>query len=209
MAADEMLLATAEVPVLRVYSWSAYETSVGVRFDLQKLPEELLQLTVVKRPTGGGIVWHGKDKTFTLMVPTRKMEQRFQVQQSYRWIHAALARCLARETGEPHGLVAEESGVLGDRCFASPVAWDVVCRGQKVAGGAQRRTRSGFLHQGSIQSRALSPSFWLSFASELAQHVTIWLPDDGQVEWVKQRAETRRTSGEWTRRSGLEKPKAK
>ena len=35
-------------------------------------------------------------------------------------------------------------------CFQNPVAGDVVADGRKLAGGAQRRTKWGMLHQGSI-----------------------------------------------------------
>jgi hypothetical protein len=36
-------------------------------------------------------------------------------------------------------------------CFDEPVATDLLLGEQKIAGGAQRRRREGFLHQGSIQ----------------------------------------------------------
>lgn len=199
MAADEMLLASAKVPVLRVYAWEAKLVSVGVRFDLERLPQQLDSFNVVKRPTGGGIVWHGADQTFTLMVPASSPFERFGVQGSYRWIHTALAQCLADETGEPHELVEKGSGGLGDLCFSNPVAWDVVIGGSKVAGGAQRRTKAGFLHQGSVRTGELGRAFWSSFADALAASTMVWQPDDSQMEWVRKRAEVRKASGEWTR----------
>jgi lipoate-protein ligase A len=35
-------------------------------------------------------------------------------------------------------------------CMARPTVYDAVFRGMKVAGAAQRRTKKGFLHQGTI-----------------------------------------------------------
>ena len=38
-------------------------------------------------------------------------------------------------------------------CFTHPVPWDLVdpATGRKIAGGAQRRSRGAFLHQGSVR----------------------------------------------------------
>jgi lipoate-protein ligase A len=35
-------------------------------------------------------------------------------------------------------------------CMAKPTKYDVMIEGKKVGGGAQRRTKSGFLHQGTL-----------------------------------------------------------
>ena len=55
-------------------------------------------------------------------------------------------------------------------CFANPVSADVMVNGQKVAGAAQRRTRSGLLHQGSIQHVDLGNGFAERFAKELSNN---------------------------------------
>lgn len=48
----------------------------------------------------------------------------------------------------------------GTVCFASPALFDVIGPGRcKLCGGAQRRTRRGFLHQGSIQNALLPQDF--------------------------------------------------
>jgi lipoate-protein ligase A len=53
-------------------------------------------------------------------------------------------------------------------CFANPVRADVLVNGQKVAGAAQRRTRTGLLHQGSIQHVDLGNGLAGRFASKLS-----------------------------------------
>src|SRR5437667_12195247 len=55
-------------------------------------------------------------------------------------------------------------------CFANPVRADVLVDGRKVAGAAQRRTRSGLLHQGSIQRVDLGAEFAQRFAKELSEN---------------------------------------
>ena len=35
-------------------------------------------------------------------------------------------------------------------CMAKPTKYDLIWQGRKIAGAAQRKTRSGFLHQGTI-----------------------------------------------------------
>ena len=47
------------------------------------------------------------------------------------------------------GLPAASS--LVNACFERPVLHDLVAGGRKIAGGAQRRNRTGLLHQGSIR----------------------------------------------------------
>jgi lipoate-protein ligase A len=47
--------------------------------------------------------------------------------------------------------VASEASTLeSDACFAKPVRFDIVAGDRKLSGAAQRRTREGMLHQGSI-----------------------------------------------------------
>lgn len=171
MAADAALLQMAKEPVLRVYGWECPMVSVGIRFSMKGLSGELARLPVVRRPTGGGIVWHGEDQTFTLVVPEAERLAGFDPRSSYRWIHSRLARALTEFTRETFVLADDEATLPDSRCFQSPVNWDVMKDGRKVAGGAQRRTRTGFLHQGSVLGVHLDSGFWRSFAGALADRV--------------------------------------
>jgi lipoyl(octanoyl) transferase len=192
MAADEVLLASSASPLLRVYQWDRAAISVGVRFDLLSLPPECSGLPTVKRPTGGGIVWHGADSTFTLVVPGTSGSSRFESRQSYRWLHQILADALSQWQGQPHELKLAAADSMHDACFDQPVLWDVMCNQRKVAGGAQRRSRLGFLHQGSIAYAALGTDFWAQFASQLAVLVTPFHLEQDLSAAIEQRAEQRR-----------------
>ena len=91
----------------------------------------------------------------------------------YRLIHGAVACALAaigwqqiEAAGETGALPLDNHPSKGagaapflKPCFANPVPFDLLAAGQKIAGGAQRRTRYGLLHQGSIQGAL--PEAWL------------------------------------------------
>ncbi len=69
--------------------------------------------------------------------------------ESYRHIHlgvqAALTAC-----GIVNELTPRAGATESDACFAKPVRFDIVSGAGKLSGAAQRRTREGMLHQGSI-----------------------------------------------------------
>lgn len=150
MALDEALLRTAAErgrPLLRVYRWSAPAVTIGF---FQKFSPELAPgRPVVRRPTGGGLVDHARDATYTVVAPPEHPLYRMPTPESYRVIHEAVTAAL-RRLGVAARLARccapERSGV----CFAAPVQFDVVADGRKVAGAAQRRLKRGLLHQGSV-----------------------------------------------------------
>ena len=67
--------------------------------------------------------------------------------------------------GERKGLklLAEEQKPFNETCryfcLAKPTKYDVIFSGRKVGGAAQRRTKEGFLHQGSITLGMVSRNF--------------------------------------------------
>ena len=152
MALDEALLRTAAKrgrPLLRVYSWEKPASSFGY---FQKFPAELAHdYEVVRRPTGGGVVYHVKDTTYTVVVPPGHLLHVLKTTDAYCMLHRAIAA--AFET-QPRLHNAELHSPQGQyECFQKPVLGDVVTEGRKLAGGAQRRTKSGMLHQGSIDAK--------------------------------------------------------
>ena len=150
MALDEALLCTASErgrPLLRLYGWNAPAVSIGV---FQKFSPDLAPgRPVVRRPTGGGLVDHARDITYTVVVPIGHALYRIATTESYRRIHEAVAATL-RLLDWAAALAPCSSSAIPGVCFAGPVKYDVVVAGQKVAGAAQRRLKRGLLHQGSI-----------------------------------------------------------
>ena len=107
------------------------------------------------RWTGGGIVEHGEDLTYSLCIPRSCAFAAFRSAESYRRIHAAVARarrsCGAAPASHDSATGSPAASPMVNACFERPVLHDLVAGGRKVAGGAQRRNRTGLLHQGSIR----------------------------------------------------------
>ena len=153
MAVDEWLLEAAGVPVLRVYGWLGEWGSLGYFGNLAEARRALPGVEWVRRWTGGGLVDHRDDWTYTLAVPREEEITRRRGAESYEALHEAL-RAALRDEGMAARL-ASGDGQTGDAlCFANPVAHDLVAvDGRKLAGAGQRRARCGLLHQGSVAGR--------------------------------------------------------
>ena len=165
MAIDQALLEPMAVPVLRVYRWDQPSISFGFSHDWESLKPTLPAWPAVRRWTGGGVVWHDEDTTYSLIVPSTDPWSQTRPLESYRLIHQSLASLLAQGT-----LAGDAERMEGPRCFESPALFDVMINGQKVAGAGQRRNRCGILHQGSVRL-TLSDDFWRSWAHLLADRV--------------------------------------
>lgn len=163
MAIDEVLLRAVERPMLRVYRWRQPALSFGYFGRIAEVEVLAAGREIVRRWTGGGTVEHGNDLTYTLLLPHGHEFCACRAPESYRRIHEALARWLMAEGREVAVALATPAKV-SDACFSNPVQYDLVAAGAKLAGAAQRRTRWGLLHQGSIQA----PGFPVHLGERLA-----------------------------------------
>lgn len=183
MAVDEALYRSAHVPVLRIYRWAGPCLSLGYfsRFsDAWELGGSIAfdTLSMVRRITGGGLVEHGDDLTFALVVPRDTVPAPL-LRDSvacYRWIHEAVRGALEESTVSGLSWVGAEKAIpdSGGRqgvCFEAPVLFDLMRNDRKVVGGAQKRGRHGLLHQGSIRIHGLGPGFAEALAKRLADRV--------------------------------------
>ena len=177
MAIDQALLEERisgqcpDAPLLRIYGWESPTISFGYfqHFEEVENPEHL---PVVRRWTGGGTVQHGHDLTFSLIVPRSCPFSSVPPSETYCIIHAALSESLIKTgvQGVQLSSSAQVNNPGGLTCFNSPVENDLVIGSRKIAGGAQRRSRSGLLHQGSLQGIDPVPRDFVSaFASCLSE----------------------------------------
>jgi lipoate-protein ligase A len=147
MAVDEALLRHVQTPLLRIYGWETACVSIGY---FQKATVAPSDRPFVRRYTGGGLVEHGRDLTYTLVLPADHPLTTAGTLPSYRSIHQAVARAL-QGCGVECSLATAEPKKDDPFCFLKPVPADVLdSAGNKLAGAAQRRTKQGCLHQGSI-----------------------------------------------------------
>ncbi|VVM07250.1 Octanoyltransferase LipM [Methylacidimicrobium cyclopophantes] len=146
MAVDEALLRSSAHPLLRIYAWEESAVSIGYFQSWKEVPEGR---AFVRRWTGGGLVDHAADLTYTVIVPGDHPMARLSTLDAYRIFHTAVCQALF-SVGIRAGLAPESDPRPSARCFVRAVRFDVMAAGRKVAGAAQRRTREGLLHQGSI-----------------------------------------------------------
>src|SRR6266700_1709494 len=106
---------------------------------------------------------------------------------------------LRRSEPEWHLRTAQRA-VPTNVCFANPVRADVMLNGRKVAGAAQRRTRAGLLHQGSIQNVDLANGLAERFASELSADCVEQKLDDDILNRVHEIAARKYETADWLQR---------
>jgi lipoate-protein ligase A len=147
MALDEVLLSSVQKPTLRVYRWKAPCVTFGY-FQSHTLVEKLhSDLPAVRRWTGGGVVVHGEDLTFSLMIPAGNPMSGTSPALFYRLLHGVVSTHLG-------GSLAGDAEISeGPSCFAAPSRDDLMVGGRKVLGGAIRRSGGALLYQGSLVSR--------------------------------------------------------
>lgn len=153
MAWDEALLEAAPEtarPVLRLYGWLEPAASFGY-FQSWSEVEQMTRLRpLIRRPTGGGLVPHDADWTYSLVFPPTDNWYALTARESYRQIHDWIRDAFVA-LGREAVLSAQAWKERPGQCFAGAERFDVLSGGRKIAGAAQRRTRAGLLIQGSIQ----------------------------------------------------------
>jgi lipoate-protein ligase A len=191
MALDEALLDSAlrlGQPLLRFYGWAQSAASFGYFQRIAELEQATLLRPLVRRPTGGGLVPHDADWTYSVVVPAGHDWYGLKAQESYRRMHEWIQSAFARLDVETRLAECCHRARPGE-CFAGYEKDDVLWQGRKVAGAAQRRTKSGLLIQGSIQPPplALSRVRWQD-ALCAVQPVAWdnWLPDADTLAHAKE-----------------------
>jgi lipoate-protein ligase A len=177
MAIDEALLETAVVPSIRFYRWRSPALSFGYFGKFSDVAVYAAERDLVRRWTGGGIVFHGDDVTYSIVIPASDPVFDESSIAIYEKIHRALAdvlngvgeRAVVAGGVDPGGIaLSKHAAASGYNCFANPVRADVMMNGRKIAGAAQRRTRRGLLQQGSIQGIVRKTDLAEKFAQALS-----------------------------------------
>jgi lipoate-protein ligase A len=199
MAIDEVLLARATGPTLRVYRWAQPAVSFGYFGKLAEVQAAWPARDLVRRWTGGGIVPHGEDLTYTLIVPRTHPFFHRPVEESYCAIHQHLAALLA-EQGREVQVATTAAAKISDACFENPARYDLLGERGKIAGAAQRRTRAGLLHQGSVQPGARAPDFSPHLAPSFARKVSQRPIAEAELADAHKLATAKYATNEWLHR---------
>lgn len=153
---DKSLLENFENdPVFRLYSWKENSFTIG-RF--QK-PEEIEDTEIfgtnwAKRMTGGGLLLHGFDISYSIVIPVKLLGSR-NVKESYEYLCSFLLD-FYKKLGL-HVEYAKDINLSLSKSFFCQVgyeAYDMICQGKKIGGNAQRRTKDLIFQHGSIPLRS-------------------------------------------------------
>ncbi len=221
MAIDESLLERAEIPSIRFYRWGHAALSFGYFGRFADVANYAARRDLVRRWTGGGIVLHGDDLTYSIVIPANDAAFSESTMSIYEKVHRALRDALGSNGPELATVAAvcdrriQINSAVTDRCyndcFANPVRADVMLDGRKIAGAAQRRTRTGLLHQGSIQLAAgrvrptgghidVGNGLAERFAKELSDDCSVKILGESLIERAHELAEQKYGSVSWLRR---------
>ena len=169
MAIDEALLRSFDpavsLPVLRLYGWNPPALSMG-RFqkaagvlDLERCRAD--GVSVVRRVTGGGVIYHADELTYSLVCAPGQIPPAGSIKDSFRVLTGFLLAFYRRLglDADYAADVAPEGTRLGERtafCFAGRESFDILAGGRKIGGNAQRRLKGAIFQHGSIplQNRA-------------------------------------------------------
>lgn len=206
MAIDEALLESGDVASIRFYHWNSPALSFGYFGKFADAVGYATRRDLVRRWTGGGLVFHGEDLTYSLFIPASDPLFRESAMSIYEKTHRALADALVA-CGQGAVLAAildpgvgiNDAGYNG-HCFASPVVADVLVNHRKVAGAAQRRTRRGLLQQGSIQGVVLPNGLETRFTEELSENYAERKIDNETLNRAREIAARKYGTEEWLRR---------
>ena len=163
MAIDEALLncfnPAAANPVLRLYGWTPAALSMG-RY--QKAEESLdlvlchaAGVPLVRRITGGGIIYHAAELTYSLVCAPHHLPPAASIKESFRILTSFLLT-MYRSLGLDASYAVDRlppGTPLGERtafCFAGKESYDILINGRKIGGNAQRRLKNTIFQHGSI-----------------------------------------------------------
>jgi lipoate-protein ligase A len=162
MAFDEAILRGYErhssSPTLRIYGWKKPGLSLGYSQDPKReLDIELCRKTsmpFVRRITGGGIILHGNELTYSLVCSKADLNIPAYVLSSYKIISSfliAFYNALGIKAAFACDVVKDETlSAPSAICFAAKEKYDIVSGGRKIGGSAQKRTRGVIFQHGSI-----------------------------------------------------------
>jgi len=159
MALDEaiasLVIRNKTAPTLRIYDWNHPSVTLG-RFqrasDVDVMFCEEMDIPIVRRPTGGRAILHGKELTYSFSADTISGCFQGDLFSSYSALSSAFLRAFlslgldVRASGRKKAEPFSRSPL----CFSSTSFGEITVRGRKIIGSAQRRWPGGLLQQGSI-----------------------------------------------------------
>lgn len=141
-----------DMPILRFYTWEEGFT-VGASQEVESYVQYLsiYNSNGSKRMTGGGVLFHGHDISYSLVL-SASMFDGLSVKQSYEKICTFLLQ-FYKDLGLNPTYAKETQGIKlckSDWCQVGYEAYDIIINGAKIGGNAQKRTKNMIFQHGSI-----------------------------------------------------------
>ncbi len=193
MACDEALLKHSKCPALRVYRWAYPAVTFGYAQRLEAVRAMACGAPLMRRWTGGGVVFHGNDLTLALFLPATEALATGTSMDVYRSIHEGLLAAIQKNIPEAR-LVPPEECRAGPVCFESPAPFDIIVGAAKICGGALRRSKEGVLYQGSIHLPSAMP---FEIALTLANEVSEFEKSDAMESVISALVDGKYGASEW------------
>ena len=156
--ADLLKSVKPQQSLLHFYQWRSCSFSYGhfikpqLLLDTEKAMAEGIEFA--KRPTGGGILFHGADFAFSFLAACDHSLYGSNQLESYKKINHLTQLALQPFVPAKIEQHLAEANFIKKKsptfCWAEPTIYDLMVDGQKLAGAAQRRKKWGLLQQTSI-----------------------------------------------------------
>jgi lipoate-protein ligase A len=164
MALDEIAAETAAdggPRTVRVYQWDPSTLSLGYRQDPETVDWEFCEregITVTRRQTGGGGIYHDKfgDISYSITAPAAELPSR--LLDCYHLLCTPVLDGFERMGVDAHFADEELPAIHQPACYLRELhpAHDVVAGGRKISGNAQYRRRDAVIQHGSLTYSVLA-----------------------------------------------------
>lgn len=171
MAMDEWML--LQTHALNAFGFRVYRMEQTCTIGRNQRIDELKERTkdckvLVRRPTGGGTVFHGDDLIYSLTIPNGHELYDLKLGELYREIHTVIKRVFNNFSLGAE-LFDECVKYLPDFCFDAPNRFDLLDleHGKKLGGSAIKKAKKGILIQGSLAVDLEPKLFAKQFLNEI------------------------------------------
>lgn len=138
--------------ILRIYSWQDSITfGAGQNIEDYILLKQKYKNNVSKRLTGGGVLFHGHDLSYTIVLNPNMIENR-DVKETYFLLCQFLIR-FYENLGLKASFAKDNKKIILSKspfCQVGFEAYDIIIDGKKIGGNAQKRAKNCILQHGSI-----------------------------------------------------------
>jgi len=152
MMLDSYLFHKTTDDYLRIYKWKKPTISLGVKNDLSLLNLEYiskLNIDLVYRETGGGVIFHNEDLCFTIIT-----SKNITPKENYNFVKKTFEQILFDLN--LNVTTTNNTNINSDICFLGSNQHEISVDNKKVIGIAQKIKNKRFLIQGSIQLKTIS-----------------------------------------------------